>query len=36
MVEMFATEVELHPQSAKFNLHTPQGIRAVDPVCRCT
>ena len=27
---MFATEVELHPQSAKFNLHTPQGIRTVD------
>ena len=28
--DVFATEVELHPQSAKFNLHTPQGIRAVD------
>lgn len=28
--DVFATKVELHPQSAKFNLHTPQGIRTVD------
>ena len=28
--DVFATELELHPQSAKFNLHTPQGIRTVD------
>ncbi|MGR0304689.1 UDP-N-acetylmuramoyl-tripeptide--D-alanyl-D-alanine ligase [Acinetobacter beijerinckii] len=28
--DVFATDVELHPQSAKFNLHTPQGMRTVD------
>ncbi|OBY74251.1 UDP-N-acetylmuramoyl-tripeptide--D-alanyl-D-alanine ligase [Acinetobacter gyllenbergii] len=28
--DVFATEVQLHPQSAQFNLHTPQGMRAVN------
>ncbi|WP_436898402.1 UDP-N-acetylmuramoyl-tripeptide--D-alanyl-D-alanine ligase [Acinetobacter gyllenbergii] len=28
--DVFATEVQLHPQSAQFNLHTPQGNRAVN------
>ncbi|PKF36782.1 UDP-N-acetylmuramoyl-tripeptide--D-alanyl-D-alanine ligase [Acinetobacter proteolyticus] len=27
--DVFATEVQLHPQSAQFNLHTPQGVRTV-------
>ncbi|MCI3878699.1 UDP-N-acetylmuramoyl-tripeptide--D-alanyl-D-alanine ligase [Acinetobacter higginsii] len=28
--DIFATDIQLHPQSAQFNLHTPQGIRAVN------
>ncbi|MCH7314032.1 UDP-N-acetylmuramoyl-tripeptide--D-alanyl-D-alanine ligase [Acinetobacter sp. ANC 3882] len=28
--DVFATDVQLHPQSAQFNLHTPQGSRAVN------
>ncbi|MCH7316985.1 UDP-N-acetylmuramoyl-tripeptide--D-alanyl-D-alanine ligase [Acinetobacter sp. ANC 5659] len=28
--DVFATDIQLHPQSAQFNLHTPQGIRAVN------
>jgi UDP-N-acetylmuramoyl-tripeptide--D-alanyl-D-alanine ligase len=28
--DIFATEIQLHPQSAQFNLHTPQGVRAVN------
>lgn len=28
--DVFATEVQLHPQSAQFNLHTPQGVRTVN------
>ncbi|MCH7394528.1 UDP-N-acetylmuramoyl-tripeptide--D-alanyl-D-alanine ligase [Acinetobacter dispersus] len=28
--DVFATEVQLHPQSAQFNLHTPQGNRTVN------
>ncbi|NIE96551.1 UDP-N-acetylmuramoyl-tripeptide--D-alanyl-D-alanine ligase [Acinetobacter sp. Tr-809] len=28
--DVYATELQLHPQSAQFNLHTPQGIRAVN------
>ncbi|GAB01323.1 MULTISPECIES: UDP-N-acetylmuramoyl-tripeptide--D-alanyl-D-alanine ligase [Acinetobacter] len=28
--DVFATDIVLHPQSAQFNLHTPQGVRAVN------
>ncbi|MEN5172014.1 UDP-N-acetylmuramoyl-tripeptide--D-alanyl-D-alanine ligase [Acinetobacter higginsii] len=28
--DIFATDIQLHPQSAQFNLHTPQGVRAVN------
>ncbi|MDH0564064.1 UDP-N-acetylmuramoyl-tripeptide--D-alanyl-D-alanine ligase [Acinetobacter courvalinii] len=28
--DVFATDIQLHPQSAQFNLHTPQGVRAVN------
>ena len=28
--DVFTTDVQLHPQSAQFNLHTPQGNRAVN------
>ncbi|KXZ68490.1 UDP-N-acetylmuramoyl-tripeptide--D-alanyl-D-alanine ligase [Acinetobacter venetianus] len=28
--DVFATDVVLHPQSAQFNLHTPQGSRAIN------
>ena len=28
--DVFATEIQLHPQSAQFNLHTPQGIKPVN------
>ncbi|MDV4316810.1 UDP-N-acetylmuramoyl-tripeptide--D-alanyl-D-alanine ligase [Acinetobacter indicus] len=28
--DVFATDIELQPQSARFQLHTPQGVRAVD------
>jgi UDP-N-acetylmuramoyl-tripeptide--D-alanyl-D-alanine ligase len=28
--DVFATDVQLHPQSAQFNLHTPKGSRAVN------
>ncbi|WP_333976134.1 UDP-N-acetylmuramoyl-tripeptide--D-alanyl-D-alanine ligase [Acinetobacter colistiniresistens] len=28
--DIFASDVQLHPQSAQFNLHTPQGVRAVN------
>ena len=28
--DIFATDVQLHPQSAQFNLHTPQGSRGVN------
>ncbi|MGV0886302.1 UDP-N-acetylmuramoyl-tripeptide--D-alanyl-D-alanine ligase [Acinetobacter venetianus] len=28
--DVFATDIVLHPQSAQFNLHTPQGSRAVN------
>ena len=28
--DVFATDIVLHPQSAHFNLHTPQGVRAVN------
>ena len=28
--DIFATEIELHPQSSSFNLNTPQGVRPVN------
>jgi UDP-N-acetylmuramoyl-tripeptide--D-alanyl-D-alanine ligase len=28
--DVFATEIELHPQSSTFTLNTPQGVRQVD------
>ncbi|MCJ0830021.1 UDP-N-acetylmuramoyl-tripeptide--D-alanyl-D-alanine ligase [Acinetobacter sp. NIPH1876] len=28
--DIFVTDIQLHPQSAQFNLHTPQGVRAVN------
>lgn len=28
--DIFATDIQLHPQSAQFNLHTPQGNRSVN------
>ena len=28
--DIYATEIELHPQSSSFELHTPQGVRQVN------
>lgn len=28
--DIFATNIQLHPQSAQFDLHTPQGVRSVN------
>ena len=36
--DVYASDVELQPQSARFNLHTPQGAAGVVEftLCRCS